>query len=100
MAIFQARNPSRAPRQVRGGGPWASDDFQNMFSNIHALKRPWQPPAFCKVLPQSRSTEPIFKTIHAVGDRLDDETVLPHSMQSPQGRGKLVGVVGRWVFQL
>jgi hypothetical protein len=93
MAIFQAGNASRAPRQVRGGGPWASADFQNVFSKIRTLKRPWKPPAFCKVLPQSRSTEPIFKAIHAVGDRLDDETGLQHYMKSPQGRGKLVGIV-------
>src|ERR1700688_384977 len=100
MAIFQAGNTSRTTRQLRSGGPGAGSNFQDMLSQVRALQRPWQPLTFCKVPPQSRSAEPVFKTIHTLDDDADGAASSQHSMEPPQGQRKLVSVIRRRVFQL
>jgi len=84
MVILQAGHTSHASHQFRGGRSRASPDFQDVLSEIRSLKRPWQPPVFCKVPPQSRSTEPVFKTIHNLSDGADGAVSLLNSVKSRQ----------------
>src|SRR6202140_5526697 len=84
MAVFEAGHTSRASRQFRRGRTRTGSDFQDMLSKIRSLKRPWQPPAFREVPPQSRSTEPVFKTIHNLSDGANGAASSQHSVKSRQ----------------
>src|ERR1700726_2162775 len=92
MTIFQAGNTTHTPRQFRRSRPWARSNFQDMLSQIRFLQQPWQPPAFRDVPPQSRSTEPVFKTIHALSRGAPVAAASQHRLVG-ENRRAVVGII-------